>query len=159
MQVIKGILLCLLVVCCVYIDLKPLDLSEHTNKKIRIYVKGAVKQEKEIIAQPYTMFHEVIDKLDVSSDSDLSVFNPYTILNDGDVLCIPYKKEEGQLRININTAKKEELLQLKGVGESTADAIISYRNEVGLFQCIEDLMNVKGIGPAKFEKIKDEITI
>lgn len=60
-------------------------------------------------------------------------------------------------KININTASKEELLTLKGIGESKADKIIEYRNNE-LFNSIEDIKNISGIGDSIFEKIKDNIT-
>lgn len=62
-------------------------------------------------------------------------------------------------KISINTATKEELMNLSGIGESRAIDIINYRNENGLFKSIEDLKQVSGIGDKLFEKIKDQITI
>lgn len=61
-------------------------------------------------------------------------------------------------KININTASLELLMTLSGIGESKANAIINYRNEIGLFETIEDIKNVSGIGDSAFEKIKDSIT-
>ena len=61
--------------------------------------------------------------------------------------------------ININTATLEELMTLSGVGESKALSIIEYRNNVGGFKSIEEIKNVRGIGDAAFEKIKNNITI
>ena len=61
-------------------------------------------------------------------------------------------------KININSATIEELLQLNGIGESKANAIIEYRTKNGDFKTIEDIKNVSGIGEAAFEKIKDQIT-
>ncbi len=61
--------------------------------------------------------------------------------------------------VNINTASKEELLTLSGVGESKALAIIKYREENGAFETLEDIKKVSGIGDSLFEKIKDSITV
>ena len=60
-------------------------------------------------------------------------------------------------KISINTASKEELMTLPGIGESKAVAIIEYRNEKK-FETIEEIKEVSGIGEALFEKIKDLIT-
>lgn len=61
--------------------------------------------------------------------------------------------------VNINTASREQLMTLKGIGESRADDIIRYREESGGFQVIEDIMKVPGIKEAGFQKIKDSITV
>ena len=60
--------------------------------------------------------------------------------------------------VKINTASKEQLLNLTGVGESKANAIIEYRNQ-NRFETIEDIMNIPGIKESLFLKIKDEITV
>lgn len=61
-------------------------------------------------------------------------------------------------KLNINTCSLEELINIKGLGEIKAKAIIEYRNNK-LFDNIEELMNVKGIGKTTFEKIKEYIKI
>ncbi len=68
-------------------------------------------------------------------------------------------KENISSKVSINTASKEELMTISGIGESKANAIIKYREENGNFESIEDIMNVSGIGDALYEKIKDNITI
>ena len=60
--------------------------------------------------------------------------------------------------VNINNASKEELMTLKGIGETTAEAIIEYRKK-NKFTKIEDIKNVKGIGDKKFEAIKKDIEV
>ena len=61
--------------------------------------------------------------------------------------------------ININEATKEELMTVSGIGESKADAIISYREENGSFKNIEEIKNVSGIGEKLYEQIKNSITV
>lgn len=69
------------------------------------------------------------------------------------------KQDNNNQKISINTATIEELQTLTGIGEAKANAIIEYRNNQGKFEKIEDIQNVQGIGPALYEKIKDNITI
>ncbi|CAK8720561.1 Helix-hairpin-helix motif-containing protein [Candidatus Electrothrix laxa] len=61
--------------------------------------------------------------------------------------------------ININTASLEELTSLPGIGQVKAESIIKYRQEKGLFQKVDELKNVYGIGAKIVARLKDEITV
>ena len=61
--------------------------------------------------------------------------------------------------ININTATKDELVALPGIGPSKAQAIVDYRKAHGPFKTVEELKDVKGIGAKRFEKLKPELTV
>jgi competence protein ComEA len=66
----------------------------------------------------------------------------------------------GQIqKVNINSATKEQLMTLSGVGEKVATGIIAYREKIEPFKKPEDIMKVKGIGIKTFEKNKDRITV
>ncbi|MEP7182747.1 MAG: helix-hairpin-helix domain-containing protein [Betaproteobacteria bacterium] len=61
--------------------------------------------------------------------------------------------------INVNTATKDELVALPGVGPAKAQAILDHRKAHGPFKSVDELKDVKGIGAKRFEKIKGELTI
>jgi comEA protein len=70
------------------------------------------------------------------------------------------KKEiPSEKSININTASIKDLEKLPGIGEKTAESIIDFREKISRFQKLEDILNVKGIGSSKFNKIKKYIYI
>ncbi|MDO5392116.1 MAG: ComEA family DNA-binding protein [Eubacteriales bacterium] len=62
-------------------------------------------------------------------------------------------------KVNINTADEVQLQTLTGIGQTRAQAIISYRQTHGAFQSIEDIQNVNGIKSGVYEKIKDDISV
>jgi competence protein ComEA len=65
----------------------------------------------------------------------------------------------GTQKLNINTATAAQLCTLPGIGESTARKIVNYREENGPFNSIHDITNIAGIKEAKFQQIKDYITV
>ncbi len=76
--------------------------------------------------------------------------------NDG---CVIEETPSDEIKISLNNASMEELMELPGIGESKANSIIEYRKQVGGFSTIEELLEVKGIGESVFDKLKDLITI
>ena len=60
-------------------------------------------------------------------------------------------------KVSLNQADAEQLMTLPGIGPAMADNIIAYRREHGAFTNIDELKQVKGIGPAKFQKLKDQV--
>jgi len=66
---------------------------------------------------------------------------------------------QGAAKININKATVEQLMEIKGIGQSYAKRIVEYRDKNGPFKKIEDIKEVKGIGDKTFESIKDLITV
>jgi competence protein ComEA len=107
------------------------------------------------------------------AEAEKSQINLAALLEDGEKLDIPYI--EGAVPvigtpvpevvtsttelININTASNAELESLPGIGPTTAQKIIDYREKNGPFINAEDIVNVSGIGPGTYERIKDLITV
>lgn len=101
-------------------------------------------------------------------EADLFALNQAQLLVDGQQVVVPAVGHapppgagagSGAGKVSLNSADAAGLMSLNGVGEATAAAIIAHREEIGGFTAPEQLLDVKGIGPAKFEKISDEITL
>jgi competence protein ComEA len=134
---------------------KPFDFQ--SDRTFSITVNGAIEHPGTILTDPYPTIEEVLRRVNVLPEGDLSAINLQTILHHKDVLFIPYKKVIPC--VSINTGSLADLDSLIGIGEKTAQAIIDYRSSVGLFQKIEDLLNVKGIGEKTLAKFKDRLCL
>ena len=144
------------------------------DDRIGVYISGEVKNTGVYFLKKDSRITDLINICGgLTEEADVSKINPAQKLNDSDKIIIP-KKEENlntesiedtnesdinvQEKININTATKDELTSLNGIGEATANKIINYRNK-NKFKEIEDIMNVPGIGETKFNNIKDYICV
>lgn len=139
-----------------------------TPEPIQVYVSGAINGEAQVIELPVeSRIQDALDTVGgVSDDADLERVNLAGILRDGDhvyVFAIGETAEtviptpSGGGLVNVNTATLEELDSLPGIGPSTAQAIIDYREEFGTFTSLEDLDEVSGIGPSTLEQLADLI--
>lgn len=101
--------------------------------------------------------HYIIPKIGEAKQEDLKDVNNTKDIENAEIKNENTEKDSS--KININTATLEELDKLPGVGEATANKIISHREENGQFKTIEDIKNVNGIGDKKFEKMKELICV
>ena len=101
--------------------------------------------------------HYIIPKIGEAKQEDLKDVNNTKDIENAEIKNENTAKDSS--KININTATLEELDKLPGVGEATANKIISHREENGQFKNIEDIKNVNGIGDKKFEKMKELICV
>jgi competence protein ComEA len=168
---------------------KPITLQPPpTQAPIFVHVIGAVNQGGIYSLPPDSRVQDAIDAAGgFTLAADPQAINLAAFLQDGEQIVIPTQipttslleipitsrsgnqvsiqpsatsapYENGNL-ININTASQSELETLPGVGPVTAEKIIAYRESNGPFQTIEEIMDVAGIGPVKFEGMKDLITV
>jgi competence protein ComEA len=155
-------------------------LPAPTPAPIMVHVRGSVNRPG---LYPLPMGSRVNDAIQAaggfSGQADTGSLNLAEILDDGEQLDVPAlstpivadrEPRPGTTSpipvatsypalVNINTASIEELDTLPEIGPKTAQAIIDYRYANGPFARIEDILEVKGIGPVTFDKIKDLITI
>lgn len=158
------------------------------NNTIVVHITGEVNYPGVVVLKEGARVVDAIEAGGGETDeADLSSLNLAYMLSDGEKIYVPNKEETSQenqereyitsakddseqsengakstgtnFKININTAKQEELTQITGVGESTAKKIIEYRTQNGKFKSIEDIKNIPGIGDSKFNAMKEEITV
>ena len=125
-------------------DTTTINLSKPVSAAMVIYVPKKNEVIKSTTDKTTTTTTEIPNNAAIPDNSNTSNDTSSATLN---------------LKINLNTASKEELTKLSGIGEAKAQDIIDYRNTNGSFKTIEEIKNISGIGDALFAKIKDNITI
>ena len=137
---------------------------------IQVYVCGYVKSPGVYTLDPEARVQAAVDAAGgFAAGADPESRNLAERVTDGQQIRIASMKEReenasrqeaaGAGLVNLNTASREELMTLNGIGEARADAIISWREHEGPFVTIEDVMKVSGIKKAAFQKIRDRITV
>ena len=142
------------------------------DEKIFVDVKGAVKHPGVFETTKDKRVKDLIEEAGgLLDDADTSTLNLSQKVKDQMIIYVlkhgekPKQISDGGSSssntdvININTANKEQLMKISGVGKTKAEAIISYREKNGDFKKKEDITKVRGIGKATFEKIKDKIEV
>ena len=137
-----------------------------TKDSIYVYVCGAVLCEGVYELPAGSRVYEAIHKAGgFTENAAVTSINQAEILKDETRLYVPTIEEVASEetmsdgKVNLNTATKEELMTLPGVGEAKAELIIRYREESGGFHAIEDIMNISGIKEGLFAKIKEKIKV
>ena len=162
------------------------EIENISNKEITVYVSGEVNKSGVVTLKEGDRLAVAVEKLGgTTKKADLNNINLAIRVKDEEHYIIPKigeakqenlkdvnntkdienaeikneNTEKDSSKININTATLEELDKLPGVGEATANKIISHREENGQFKNIEDIKNVNGIGDKKFENMKELICV
>jgi len=149
-----------------------------TEKPIIVHVTGAVPRPGVYALAQGSRVQDAISAAGgFLADAEKSGINLARALEDGEQLDIPYivgsspvigteipslvltEPSSSSELININTASQAELETLPGIGPTTAQKIIQYREQNGAFVSTENIINVSGIGPGTYERIKDLITV
>ena len=149
------------------------SLVEETPEMIYVYVNGAVNNGGLYILPKGSRLYEAIEVAGgMTAEADPYYHNQARLLEDGEQIIIWTTEQTSHMDenanrnpvtdsglVNINTANVEQLMQLSGIGETRAEAIVTYRETCGRFASIEDIQNVSGIKERLYEKIKDKITV
>ncbi|WP_297019543.1 ComEA family DNA-binding protein [uncultured Dialister sp.] len=138
--------------------------GEEGTGKILVYVVGAVKNPGVYEIPEGSHFYDAVRAAgDVLPYADMNAVNMAEPVTESMKIYIPldpYQKDPGARGlVNINTAGQKELETLPGVGKVTAEKIITYREEHGQFNRLEDLKHVPSISDGKYKKLADKITL
>jgi competence protein ComEA len=142
--------------------------EEDRSQMIYVYVCGYVNQPGVYSLEPDARICDALALAGgVTEDGKGEALNQAEHLTDGQTLYVPGKEEnsdsseseENDGRVNINTADKEALMTLPGIGEAKAETIIQYREEHGSFDSIEKLMEIPGIKEGVYNKVKNQIKV
>jgi competence protein ComEA len=182
LNVVSGILFGLFVAALVWVvsrnpsgeavTLRPVP----TDRPIVVHITGAVPRPGVYALPEGARVQDVISAAGgFLAEADKEFINLAQVLEDGERLDIPYAEgfspvistpipelilpgSDSDL-ININTAAAFELESLPGIGPTLAQRIIDHRDQNGPFLSTEDIINVSGVGPGTYERIKDLITV
>ena len=147
-----------------------------TPALVRVYVTGAVKNPDVYVLPPGSIVKDALLAAGgATTEADLNRVNLAVQVHDEQQIHVPRQGEAATSipasntplpavspvggKVNLNTASVDELDTLPGVGPAIAQRIVDYRTEHGPFVQIEDLMQVKGIGPTTFAEFRDRITV
>ncbi len=150
------------------------EAGESTPDTCFVHICGAVRNPGVYeLPRGSRIFEGVNAAGGFTGDASTETVNQAMPVEDGIQIWIPTREEASQSQapgnsivsettgglININTASAEMLCTLPGVGKAKAESIITYREQKGKFNCIEDIMKVEGIKEGLFGKVKDKITV
>ena len=144
--------------------------AEPATQTLCVYVCGEVKSPGVYELPEGSRIVDAVEAAggmtEAASGTWLNLAEP---VSDGQKIEVPSEAEASELEkeqqeaqsglVNLNTASAEELMTLTGIGESKAEAILSYREEHGGFEKPEELMEIPGIKEGVFEKIRDQVTV
>ena len=144
--------------------------AEPATQTLCVYVCGEVKSPGVYELPEGSRIVDAVEAAggmtEAASGTWLNLAEP---VSDGQKIEVPSETEAAELEkeqqeaqsglVNLNTASAEELMTLTGIGESKAEAILSYREEHGGFEKPEELMEIPGIKEGVFEKIRDQVTV
>ena len=155
---------------------EEVELEVTESKGIYVYVCGQIQNPGVYVLTEGSRICDLFVMAGgFTKTASTDYWNQARLLKDGEMIYVPSKEEvkgsilqmqEGNAgkdnesdKVNINTASKEELMTIPGIGEAKATAIIAYRKEHGDFASIDEVKNVEGIKDGVYSKMKDYIEI
>lgn len=155
MKKIQIIGLLLMLICSSVVKFKmPEDIQQKKNV-ITVTLEGEFLKTGVMVFEENISVKQIVKQIGITHDANKKCLNYDYELIDESVLYLPSIHNS---KVSLNHSSKEELITLKGIGEIRAQKIIEYRNEHE-FMCLEDIMNIHGIGEKTYMKLRDYICL
>ena len=150
---------------------------EIAKNEIVVHIAGAVENPGVYTLTEGQRIEDALQKAGLTDQADADALNRAALLNDGQKIVVPFTDEahtinqqeissenslsttEQNHKINLNQATITQLMDLPGIGEVKAGAIIQYRQEHGGFRSVEELLQVSGIGRAIYAQVADSVYV
>lgn len=142
---------------------------ERSGSRVYVHVTGAVKRPGVYRLPAWARLDLAVMRAGgATRGADLQGVNLAAKVADGQQVVVPRQGaagaaaaaaggETGAGPISLNTATAQQLDELEGVGPATAQKILDWRKQHGGFRSVEDLQQISGIGPKRFETLKDKV--
>lgn len=146
-----------LLLCSIIYDFQKPELVEVNNQETYSYVilEGAFLKQGKYEYEGKKTVQDIVDEVGVTSTANLNALSLHSELKDESTIYLPVQSQKS---ISLNHASKEELMSLDRIGEKTAQKIIDYRQKQS-FTCLEDIMNVQGIGQKTYERLRENLCL
>jgi competence protein ComEA len=172
-KVMIGVLIVTIITIFIFLNIDPNNANKTNSSLITddnyftVSVSGQIRRPGTYVMNEGDYLYDLLETAGgITDNADPLAFNEsITLINSMSYYIAPlYDLDDicGDILINkvgINTAEIEELMTINRIGSSIATAIVNYRVEQGLYQYLEQIMEVSGIGNATFETIKNYITL
>jgi competence protein ComEA len=152
-------------------DRAPAVTTTTSPAVLVVHAAGAVARPGVYRVQPGARVIDVVDAAGgPAPDADVNRLNLAALVADGSQVYVPRVGEAAPATsgsaaaapsgpLDLNTATLDQLDELPGVGPATAKAILAERERRGRFRSVDDLLDVRGIGPAKLDALRDLVTV
>lgn len=148
----------------------PGETGQQTQQ-LKVHVAGAVKKPgvytfkskervEDALALAEPLLEADLDNLNLASylKDEQRIYVPFRVVSEGAGSAVTISQKGGGNKVNINSASKEELMNLPGIGPTLAQRIVDYRETHGFFGSAAELKQVSGIGDKKFAELEDLVT-
>jgi competence protein ComEA len=150
-------------------DIKVQRAGEQSQQKIVVHISGEVQKKGVLELDAGSRLGDAIELANATDDADLESLNLAAPLVDGERIVVPGKGTvpitgrsspwaKPAIRININNASQPQLETIPGIGPVLAGRIIQFR-ETRQFDSVDELLQIKGIGPVTLEKIRGYVRV